>query len=134
MMGKHTYVKHVIKKEGRPVGSVIGLLTPKVFVLNDIYLVPEVRGQGLGRRLIGDLVYNYKKPVVAFGVLKNAVGFYRRLGFKNIPSSFISYKRMRRKEKTVVREVKRMSPWLRQFRRPPERVMFVTPLRLRRRI
>ncbi len=55
--------------------------------IRKMYLVPAVRGRGLGRALLGDLVgfaraRGYRRLVLeTAGVLKEAIGLYRSVGF-----------------------------------------------------
>jgi len=64
--------------------------------IRKMYLVPAVRGQGLGRALLGDLVgfaktRGYRRLVLeTASVLKEAIGLYRSFGFVETPREHIS--------------------------------------------
>ena len=86
MAGGGTF--RILEAGGRPIGS-FGLYasTRKSCELRKMYLLPEFRGQGLGRRLLEDALRAAKAlgfsemTLETNSRLKEAVGLYRAYGF-----------------------------------------------------
>lgn len=124
-------VSKVLRYKKSNIGFLIGELRNKFFVVRDIYVLPRFRGKGFGSTLLQEVVTEYRKPVVALGVLKGSERFYRSLGFKSLPSYLASYKRLKPGEKKIVREIRKEFPWIRRFKPLPEKIMFLCTRRRR---
>ena len=78
----------IVVLDGRPVGRLYVHYSPQDVRVMDISLVPDVRGQGIGRRLLEDVI----EQATALGApvsLHVAVGspaqrLYERLGFRTV--------------------------------------------------
>jgi ribosomal protein S18 acetylase RimI-like enzyme len=83
--GYHQKDACIIVEGSAPVGWMQVTDTPKALVLNQIHLVPEARGQGIGSRLIQDLMVRAAASGrgVTLAVVRNnpARKLYERLGF-----------------------------------------------------
>jgi putative acetyltransferase len=82
----------IISQDGRPVGcGALRLLDPETAELKRMYVSPEVRGQGLGRRLVAELesqarALGVRRLVLETGVLQAAaLALYQANGFQPIP-------------------------------------------------
>ncbi len=69
-----------------------------------------------------NLSREYKKPVAVLFPYSWVISFYKKLGFKKIPKSLASYKRLSKKEKALARELK--NEYLRYLKKNPWAVMF----------
>lgn len=77
----------IIEIDGQDVGMVQILESPQSVEVAEIQICPECQGQGLGTRVLSDVVdvaAKRKKPVSLYLGLKNlrAYDLYRRLGFR----------------------------------------------------
>lgn len=83
--GYHQKDACIIMDGSAPLGWMQVTETPKALVLNQIHLVPEVRGHGIGSRLIQDLMARATAGGrgVTLAVVRNnpALKLYERLGF-----------------------------------------------------
>jgi GNAT superfamily N-acetyltransferase len=76
----------IVVRDGRPIGRLYVSYTPADVRILDIALLPDVRGNGVGRRLLEHVIDNAARlgaPVtlhVAFG--NRAQRLYERLGFR----------------------------------------------------
>jgi len=85
------------ESDGRPAGMAIFFSTFSTFTgrpglwLEDLYVRPEFRGQGIGRALINAVIARARSmgcPRLEWSVLdwnENAIGFYRNLGAEVLP-------------------------------------------------
>ena len=72
----------VIYQEGNPVGcGAVRLLDSGTAELKRMYVAPQVRGKGLGRRLVAAL----ENEARTLGVQSAALALYRATGFQPIP-------------------------------------------------
>lgn len=75
----------IILMEGRPIGRMVVNRTAREICVVDMILLPQHCGQGIGRRLMNDLIAEAAagKKIVGLHVLKmnRAIRFYQRLGF-----------------------------------------------------
>ena len=76
--------------DGRPVGTVQTARSAEEGLLHNLGVVPEFRGQGLGKRLVGQALEAFRGAGVrrvALEVSANnpgAVRMYKRLGFRRV--------------------------------------------------
>ncbi len=98
----HGFAEHSLAKTGHDGGmqeitliashskSIHGILHGKTFWggfhIKHLYLIPEARGQGLGRKLMLQAIEKAKTMDCRFAFVETmsfqAVGFYQKLGFK----------------------------------------------------
>jgi len=93
--GRRRYFETLIcRRGGTPVGFALYFFTYSTFLgrptlyLEDLFVLPEERGRGAGRSLLGELARIAKQRGcgrMEWAVLdwnKNSIGFYKRLGAK----------------------------------------------------
>jgi ribosomal protein S18 acetylase RimI-like enzyme len=61
------------------------------FYIQDVIVLPEFQGQGVGKRIMNSLMeylkeHAHAKAFIGLMVAKGAAGFYRRFGFNERPS------------------------------------------------
>ena len=89
----------IIVLDGRDAGWMQAMETPSEIVLQQLFVVPERQGAGLGTRVLKDLLSRWEptgKPI-ALTVLKNnpARRLYERLGFSVVGEAGVKFE-MRR--------------------------------------
>jgi ribosomal protein S18 acetylase RimI-like enzyme len=100
--------QQIILLEGQPIGRLIITRCNAEFSLDDIALLPEYRGKGIGAALIEGLLMEgrqAKKPVALHVEKHNrAARLYARHGFTVIADTGIHFKMEWRPEATTIRE------------------------------
>jgi ribosomal protein S18 acetylase RimI-like enzyme len=82
----------LVEYDGRPAGCVaLHKLAPQICEMKRLYLRPEFRGKGIGRKLCDRILseartigYRHLRLDTVEPVMKDAVAMYRRLGFREI--------------------------------------------------
>ena len=89
-------VDRVIQIDGKDAGILKVLETDEEIKLDHVELLPEYQGQGLGSKIIGDLI-NKNKPI-RLQVLKQnpAVELYKKLGFEIVGETDLKYQMLRK--------------------------------------
>ena len=86
----------VIEHGGAPVGRLIVLRFPRSLHIVDISLLPAARGQGIGSRLLGDLLTEAraagKTVCLCVEKMNRARQLYGRLGFRDVADEGISWR------------------------------------------
>jgi GNAT superfamily N-acetyltransferase len=85
----------VIERDGYPIGRIYIDRTPEEICLVDIALLPEVRGAGLGRQLVQEILDEAqsvgKRVTIHVEHFNPAMSLYRRLGFQKIDETGVYY-------------------------------------------
>jgi len=92
----------IICLDGHSIGRIMVLREPARFLLVDIALLPEHRGQGIGARLLSDLIAESEHAGIPIGlqVLKTnaAIHLYERSGFVRTGEDEMYYQMERKPE------------------------------------
>jgi ribosomal protein S18 acetylase RimI-like enzyme len=85
----------IILLDGQPIGRLYQELRANDLHIIDIALLPEYRNQGIGTRLLRDIINEGEKggyPVSIYVELNNpALRLYHRLGFRQVQSQGVYY-------------------------------------------
>ena len=98
---KHTYIINV---ENRPVGFFSdGEDTPEGYHPNNLCLLPECRGKGIGSDILNNVFAKHKNQNIYLKVFKSnpAQNLYKRLGFEVYDETKSHYLMVRTKEKIL---------------------------------
>ena len=95
--------RQIIEVEGADAGMLNVIRDAEEILLDQIWLLPQFQGRGIGQQVIRDLTLEstyQQKPIILSVLLMNpAVNLYKRLGFTTIGETETHYKMRREPNK-----------------------------------
>jgi len=113
--------------QGKKIAELRGENSKNCFFVYNVHVHPEHRGRGIGTFLFHEIFRKYGKPIAVLFPYPWVLPFYKKLGFKRIPKSLVSFKRLTKKEKRIAKELKKRYSFY--LKKRPDAVMFAKPLK-----